>query len=104
VGDEKSGFKCSMPDILTGTNLGESRWGPPTGKKVSYRGLVNSILAKADNGAFKYVEEFAVHDEWSLMTQLGVLGVPAPEEVDKAATCAPIMQLHGSASTDLADS
>ena len=31
------------------------------------------IIAKDGKGVWKYVEEFAVHDEWNLMTQLGVL-------------------------------
>ena len=104
VGDEDIGFKCSMPDLLTGTNLGESAFGPPTGRKVMYRGNVNSILAKTDGGVWKYIEEFAVHDEWSLMTQLGVAGVPAPDVAEYQRECEPIMPLVGAASTDLGDS
>lgn len=104
VGDEESGFKCSMPDILTGTNLGASKWGPATGRKVAYRGNVNSILAKTGDGPYdgwQYVEEFAVHDEWSLATQLGALDVAAPAERAPPSVDEPIMQLAGVASTDL---
>ena len=102
VGDEDNGFKCSMPDLLSGTNLGVSRWGPPTGKKVEYRGLVNSIIAKDGQGVWKYVEEFAVHDEWNLMTQLGVLNAPAPASEEGQEACEPIMKLKGRGSVDLA--
>ena len=102
VGDEDSGFKCSMPDLLSGTNLGVSRWGPATGRKVEYRGLVNSIIAKDGKGVWKYVEEFAVHDEWNLMTQLGVLNAPAPASQEGQEACEPIMKLKGRDSVDLA--
>ena len=75
-GNDIDGYKTTMPDVLTGTNLGPSGFGPPTGRKVAYNGIAVCYVQRV-GGRWQYVSEVVVHDELSLMGQLGVVP-PAP--------------------------
>ena len=67
VGNNELGFKCAMPNILTGIHLGHlATWRPPTSRKVVWRRNINSILTCTREGPYRgwqYVEEFAVHNK-----------------------------------------
>jgi len=72
-GNDNDGYKCAMPDVLTGTNLGPSSYGPPTGRFARWTGLVESLVKKDPaTGLWQYYAEWGVHDEWSLIQQLGL--------------------------------
>ena len=82
VGNDEYGYKCTMPDLLTGTNTGPSEYGPPTGKKVKYMGLVNSLV-KNFNGKWQYVMEWGVHDIVTLLYELGMDNIPSSTTNDE---------------------
>src|SRR5688572_9074309 len=65
-GDEDAGFHTSHLVTSAGYNLGYTRYGPPTGKKVLVRAIAN-CLAK-ENMIF---EEWLLRDEIALINQLG---------------------------------
>jgi len=72
-GNDIDGYKCAMPDILDGTNMGQSAYGPATGKYARWTGIVESLVQKnAKSGQWQYVAEWGVHDEWALIQQLGL--------------------------------
>ena len=74
-----------MPDIFTGTSLGASKWGPPTGRKVAYRRNENSILASTRDGPY---------DGWQYVACRGVRrAVAAPVERAPPPVDKPIMKL-----------
>ena len=65
-----------MPDIITGTNTGPSAYGPATGKKVHYSGTAVCFVQKV-KGRWVYVAEWLLHDEFSLISQLGFTDISA---------------------------
>jgi len=69
-GNDIDGYKTVMPDVLIGTNLGPSAYGPATGKRVVYSGTAVTYVQRV-NGRWVYVAEWLLHDEWSLIAQLG---------------------------------
>jgi hypothetical protein len=72
-GNDVDGYKCAMPDLLTGTNLGPSAYGPPTGRFARWTGMVESLVQRDPaSGQWQYVAEWGVHDEWALIQQLGL--------------------------------
>jgi len=72
-GNDNEGYKCAMPDVLEGTNLGPSAYGPATGRYARWTGLVESFVKKNEvTGQWQYVAEWGVHDEWALIQQLGL--------------------------------
>eukprot|EP00413_Alexandrium_margalefii_P043420 CAMPEP_0204603992 /NCGR_PEP_ID=MMETSP0661-20131031/57585_1 /ASSEMBLY_ACC=CAM_ASM_000606 /TAXON_ID=109239 /ORGANISM="Alexandrium margalefi, Strain AMGDE01CS-322" /LENGTH=386 /DNA_ID=CAMNT_0051615105 /DNA_START=91 /DNA_END=1251 /DNA_ORIENTATION=- len=80
-GNDLNGYKCAMPDILTGTNMGPSGYGPATGKFARWTGLVQSLVKRnPKTGQWQYYAEWGVHDEWALIQQLGLdfTRVPRP--------------------------
>jgi hypothetical protein len=81
-GNDVDGYKCVMPDVLTGTNLGPSVYGPATGRYAKWTGMVESLVQQdPESGQWQYVAEWGVHDEWALIQQLGLdfSRVPHPE-------------------------
>lgn len=74
-GNDIDGYKTTMPDMVMGTNLGPTKFGPATGKKVLYTGLANTIVKKVD-GQWKYVAEWVMHDDTAVMAQLGYTTLP----------------------------
>jgi len=74
-GNDIYGYRCSMPDILMGTNTGPSLYGAPTGKFVKYTGLVNSFIQNVD-GRWVYMMEYGNHDVVTLLRELGFENLP----------------------------
>jgi hypothetical protein len=73
LGNDVDGYKCAMPDVLMGTNTGPSGYGPPTGNRAKWTGLVQSMIRKnPETGQWQYYAEWGVHDEWALIQQLGL--------------------------------
>jgi hypothetical protein len=93
-GNDDDGYKCAMPDVLTGTNLGPSAYGPATGRYARWTGMVESIVKKDPvSGLWQYVAEWGVHDEWALIQQLGLdfRRVPHPQEnLEPIHDCTPL--------------
>lgn len=96
-GDDVKGYKCAMPDVLTGTNLGPSAYGPATGRYARWTGMVQSWVKKnPKNGQWQYYAEWGVHDEWALIQQLGLdfNRVPHPStNPEPLHDCLPLLQL-----------
>jgi hypothetical protein len=65
-GDEDAGFHTSHLVTSVGYNLGHTRYGPPTGKKVLVRAIANCLAR--ENMIF---EEWLLRDEAALINQLG---------------------------------
>jgi hypothetical protein len=81
-GNDIDGYKCAMSDVLTGTNLGQSGYGPATGRFARWTGLIESLVKyNPVVGQWQYYAEWGVHDEWSLIQQLGLdfARVPHPK-------------------------
>ena len=66
TGDGRGGFYTSHRLTHEGHNWGHTAYGPPTGRKVSYRAIADCHVV--DN---VIVEEWLVRDELSLIHQLG---------------------------------
>ena len=80
-GDEDAGFYSSHRISSTGTNLGYSGYGPPTGKRLRWKVIADCVCHEN-----KIVEEWLVRDEMSMLTQLGF---DVNEAVTKIATNLP---------------
>ncbi len=66
AGDEESGFKTSHRTVITGTNTGWSRFGPPTNRRITVWCIAN--CASQDNEIF---EEWVIYNQSSMLRQLG---------------------------------
>lgn len=80
AGDEESGYHSSHLILTSMTNLGDSEFGPATGKSAQIRVIAHCIIK--DN---KIVEEWLVRDNYALVEQLGF----EPDEVAKQWASAP---------------
>lgn len=67
TGDDRAGFRTCHRFVQTGTNYGWSRYGPPTGKRVQFRSFANCIVREN-----RITEEWLVHDELTIVRQLGL--------------------------------
>lgn len=65
-GNDETGYYTSHRLTHEGHNWGHTRYGPPTGKKVSYRAIADCLVKEGI-----IVEEWLVRDELSLVYQLG---------------------------------
>ncbi|KAA3655756.1 MAG: hypothetical protein DWQ04_33040 [Chloroflexi bacterium] len=65
-GNDESGYFTSHRLTHEGHNWGHSPYGPPTGKKISYRAIADCAIVEG-----VIVEEWLVRDELSLIAQLG---------------------------------
>ena len=75
IGNDIDGYKTVMPDTLTGTNRGASAYGPATGKSVTYSGIaITYVQRNSVTHEWQYVAEWILHDEMSLIKQLGLEG------------------------------
>mmetsp|Transcript_90215 Transcript_90215/g.289354 ORF Transcript_90215/g.289354 Transcript_90215/m.289354 type:complete len:312 (+) Transcript_90215:68-1003(+) len=96
-GNDNDGYKCAMPDVLDGTNLGPSAYGPATGRYARWTGMVESFIQKnAATGQWQYIAEWGVHDEWALIQQLGLdfRRVPHPARNEEPLhDCSPLLQM-----------
>lgn len=66
AGDEETGFYTSHRTVITGTNTGWSRFGPPTNRRISLWCIANCL--SQDNEIF---EEWVIYNQSSLLRQLG---------------------------------
>jgi len=106
-GNDNDGYKCAMPDILTGTNTGPSAYGPATGRYARWTGLVQSLVKRnPKTGQWQYYAEWGVHDEWALIQQLGLdfSRVPRPA-INSEAThdCRPLLSFNPEPQMDAND-
>jgi predicted ester cyclase len=65
-GDDEKGYYTSHRLTHEGHNWGHTQYGPPTGKKVSYRAIAECSVVEG-----VIIEEWLVRDELSLIYQLG---------------------------------
>lgn len=89
IGNDVDGYKTVMPDVLTGTHSGPSKFGPPSGKPFAYSGIAVTYVQRV-GGRWQYIAEVVNHDEWALMVQLGVANlsaVPHPDTVAQPHDC-----------------
>jgi len=108
-GNDEDGYKCAMPDVLTGTNMGPSGYGPPTGRSAKWTGMVESLVKQnPKTGQWQYYAEWGVHDEWSLIQQLGLDFNRVPHgsyNMEPMHDCTPLVQFPsgGGTAIDKAD-
>jgi predicted ester cyclase len=67
AGNDETGFHTSHRITLVAHNLGHSRYGPPTGKKIVRRSIANCFVKEN-----RIVEEWVVRDEMAIVRQLGL--------------------------------
>jgi len=98
-GNDINGYKCAMPDVLTGTNTGPSTWGPATGRYARWTGMVESLVKKNPiTGQWQYYAEWGTHDEWALLQQLGLdfYRIPHPPvNTEPLHDCSPLFAFFG---------
>jgi len=106
-GNDNDGYKCAMPDILTGTNMGPSAYGPPTGRYARWTGMVQSLVKRnPKTGQWQYYAEWGVHDEWALIQQLGLdfARVPHPQvNSEPLHDCMPLLRFNPAPEMDASD-
>ena len=66
AGNEDTGFFTSHRTVITGTNTGYSRFGPPTGRRVSLWCIANCL-----SEANEIHEEFVIYNQSAMLRQLG---------------------------------
>lgn len=66
AGDDEVGFHTSHRAVIIGHNTGYSRYGPPTGRKITCWAIANCVAL--DNEIF---EEWVIYDTANLIQQLG---------------------------------
>ena len=66
-GNDEDGFHSSHRITWNGTNTGYSKYGPPTGRRVSRRGIAHCFVKEN-----RVVEEWICRDELALIRQLGL--------------------------------
>lgn len=66
AGNDEVGFHTSHRAFITGTNTGDSQFGPPTGRKVHFWLVANCIFVANEN-----IEEWVIYNTSSLLNQLG---------------------------------
>lgn len=75
AGNEDTGFFTSHRTVITGTNTGWSRFGPPTNRRVTVWCIANCVAV--ENEIF---EEWVIYNQSSMLRQLGFdLGEKARE-------------------------
>ena len=65
-GNDKEGFYTSHRGLSVGTNLGDSVFGPATGKKAAFRVIADCVVH-----ANRIVEEWLIRDYLAIVKQLG---------------------------------
>lgn len=66
AGDDQTGFQTSHRTVITGHNTGWSRYGPPTGRKVTTWCVANCSALQNE-----IYEEWVIYDTAALIKQLG---------------------------------
>lgn len=67
AGNDQDGFHTSHRIANLAHNTGHGSYGPPTGRRVAYRGIANCLVKEN-----RIVEEWLVRDEGALVRQLGL--------------------------------
>jgi predicted ester cyclase len=67
AGDENTGFFTSHRTVITGTNTGYSRFGPPTNRRITVWCIANCLAQ--DNEIF---EEWVIYNQSSMIQQMGL--------------------------------
>lgn len=67
TGNDQDGFHTSHRIANLAHNTGYSSYGPPTGRRVAYRGIANCVVKEN-----RIMEEWLVRDEGALVRQLGL--------------------------------
>jgi len=67
TGNDVEGFRTNHRITQTGYNMGHSKWGPPTGRRIQYSSFALCIVKEN-----RIVEEWLAHDEISGVRQLGL--------------------------------
>jgi predicted ester cyclase len=67
TGDDVEGFRTNHRITQTGHNMGHSKWGPPTGRRIQYSSFALCIVKQN-----RVVEEWLAHDEIAGVRQLGL--------------------------------
>uniref|UniRef100_A0A7S3NJW7 Uncharacterized protein n=1 Tax=Aureoumbra lagunensis TaxID=44058 RepID=A0A7S3NJW7_9STRA len=72
-GNDIDGYKASVTEVHLGTNDGPSIYGKATHHSVAYSGIVNMFIHKdpTDSNRLKYKTQNMLHDDLSLLIQLG---------------------------------
>lgn len=65
-GNDKEGFHSSHRITWVGTNMGHSKYGPPTGRRITRTGIAHCFVREN-----RVIEEWIARDEMSLVLQLG---------------------------------
>lgn len=66
AGNEDTGFYTSHRTVITGTNTGYSRFGTPTGRRISLWCIANCL-----SEANEIYEEFVIYNQSAMLQQLG---------------------------------
>ncbi|CAA9534023.1 MAG: hypothetical protein AVDCRST_MAG49-116 [uncultured Thermomicrobiales bacterium] len=66
-GDDEAGFHTSHHLTTVGRNTGHSAYGPPTGRKLSWRSIAHCVVLENE-----IVEEWLLRDEIAVVRQLGL--------------------------------
>lgn len=69
-GNDIDGYKLVQPDVITGTNLGSTEFGPATGRRVAYRGM-GTVYIQRVNNEWQTVGESVLHDTAAMAMQMG---------------------------------
>ncbi len=67
AGNDVEGFRTCHRGVQIGHNHGWTKYGPPTGRRVQFRGIANCIVREN-----RVVEEWLSHDELTIVRQLGL--------------------------------
>lgn len=67
AGDDRTGFQTSHRTVIVGHNTGWSRYGPPTGRKVTLWCVANCSVLQNE-----IYEEWVIYDTAALIRQLGL--------------------------------
>ena len=67
TGNDAEGFRTNHRITQTGHNLGFSRWGPATGRRIQYSSFALCVVREN-----RIVEEWLAHDEMAGVRQLGL--------------------------------
>ena len=95
-GNDKDGFFTSHRGRSVATNLGDSLYGPATGKKVMLRTTADCLIH-----ANKIYEEWLVMDTYHLVQQLGYDPVEVAKQIaKKSAKMSPALQFGFSETTE----
>jgi predicted ester cyclase len=96
AGDQDVGFCTSHRTVITGTNTGWSRFGPPTNRRINVWCIANCLAQ--DNEIF---EEWVIYNQSSMLRQLGFDLFAKAKEFGDARVRAEAPRVHAAEPTRL---